>query len=427
MLISSGLAIIINNKILLVKPKGLGEGFFSIPKGLVEKNESIIDAAIRETHEETGFLVSKNKIDKTPHICNYVSNSGKITKRVYYFVARLEDHDLKKTDEIDFLEIDNFNLYTRQEAEKVIYWKMLSILNHLSPSKFSTKELSLLEQLNIVKKVKHPVYPIFLYNYTAKCKQFQFWNDTTLWCRGLVLDINGNIIARPFKKFFEEHQLYEEYKPSQNKVKIYDKIDGALGIMFFYKNKLVFCNRQSFKSRQAIVASEIFYKKYVRQLDLIVKDNKTYLFEIVYPNNRFVVNYGTDESLYLLGIIENNSGKLIDEQSFFKKPNLKTFETIQDKKNEGAVIHYDNGFKVKIKTEFFKKRYSEIEQIKIDISKNGRYLDNNNYFNWNVEYIKLQKIFKRKYQLLYSKKYSLTKSNEETIIKELSNKKVFPG
>ena len=428
MLISSGLVIIINSKILLVKPKGLEEGFYSIPKGLVERNESILDAAIRETYEETGILITKDQIDKTPHICNYVSSSGKITKRVYYFVVKIESHELIKQGEIDFLEIDSYNFYERQHAEKLIYWKMLSVLNHLNQSKFSTKELLILEQLKIVKKVKHPIYHIFIYNYTDKCKQFQFWNDTTLWCRGLVLDINGNVIARPFKKFFEEHQLYEEFKPSQNKAKIYEKIDGALCIMFFYREKLIFCNRQSFKSRQAVVAFEIFYKKYAKQLDKLTQNNRTYLFEIVYPNNRFVVNYGTKEELYLLGIMENNTGKRSEEKIFFKTPKLKTKSTIFDKKNEGVVIHFEDDFKLKIKNEHFKKRYLEIEQIKVNIAKNITYLDDNNSReNWNVDFNKLHKIFLRKYLLLYLQYHRNNNLTNQEILRNISFRKVFPG
>ena len=429
MIISSGLAIIINSKILLVKPKGLEEGFYSIPKGLVEKNESILDTAIRETYEETGVLISKDLIDKTPHICNYVSNSEKITKRVYYFVVKIESYELIKQGEIDFLEIDSYNFYERQHAEKVIYWKMLSILNHLNPSKFSTKELLLLEQLKIVKRVKHPVYPIFLYNYTDKCKQFQLWNDTTLWCRGLVLDTNGYVIARPFKKFFEEHQLYNEFKPSQNKPKIYEKIDGALGIMFFYKEKLIFCNRQSFKSRQAVVASEIFYKKHAKQLDKLSHNNRTYLFEIVYPNNRFVVNYGVEENLYLLGIIENNTGKLVTEETQFKMPKIiKGNSIISDRKHEGFVINYDDGFKIKIKTDTFKSRYIEIDEIKKNIARNILSLNEKNIRkNWNVDYFNLYHIFKRKYLLLYLKYYRYRILTHEEIVHKIKILKVFPG
>lgn len=429
MIISSGLAILVDNKILLVKPKGLKEGFYSIPKGIVEKSETILEAAIRETFEETGILVPKNLIEKTPHVCNYVSNSGKITKRVYYFVVKLKSNQLIKKGAIDTSEIDSYGLYDRQNAEQLIYWKMLSILNHMNPSKFSMKELFLLEQLQIIRKVKHPVYPIFLYNYTNKCKQFQFWNDTTLWCRGLVLDSIGNVIARPFKKFFEEHQLYDEFKPSQNKSNIYDKLDGALGIMFFYKGKLIFCNRQSFKSRQAIVASEIFYKKYAIYLDEINKDNRTYLFEIIYPNNRFVVNYGTLEELFLLGIMENHSGKKIREKTFFTTPLLKEEGTIFDKKGEGAVIHYEDDFRLKLKTDYFKKRYLEIEQIKENIAENRSYIvENNSRDNWNADYNKLYKLFIIKYLSLYVKYYDENSFENDVKIEEIiSFKKVFPG
>ena len=239
---------------------------------------------------------------------------------------------------------------------------------------------------------------------------------------------NGNVIARPFKKFFEEHQLYDEFKPSVKNAKIYEKMDGALGIMFFYKGKPFFCNRQSFKSQQAIVASNIFYQKYAKHLNAISQNNRTYLFEIIYPENRFVVNYGIEKDLYLLDIIDNESGKSINEKSFFKRPNFKLNNSNNDRKNEGFVIQTKNGFKLKIKNDIYKKRYLEIEEIKTVIAKNAYYIRNtHNKENWNVDYNKLYKIFLRKYFFLYLRLYNVDSNNEDNIIKKISIRKVFPG
>ena len=57
MIKSAGLLIIKNNKILLVKPKNIiSDNNWSIPKGIIDESQdkNIIEAAIRETFEETG-------------------------------------------------------------------------------------------------------------------------------------------------------------------------------------------------------------------------------------------------------------------------------------------------------------------------------------------------------------------------------------
>jgi len=62
--ISAGLAIIYDNKVLLAHTTNRGwYGSYGIPKGGIEKGESKIQAAIRETKEEVGISVPKNLID----------------------------------------------------------------------------------------------------------------------------------------------------------------------------------------------------------------------------------------------------------------------------------------------------------------------------------------------------------------------------
>ena len=57
---SAGLAIIYQNKILLVKPTNARWWkSYGIPKGHVEEDESTIDAAIREVKEEVGIDIPK--------------------------------------------------------------------------------------------------------------------------------------------------------------------------------------------------------------------------------------------------------------------------------------------------------------------------------------------------------------------------------
>jgi RNA ligase len=63
--------------------------------------------------------------------------------------------------------------------------------------------------LGYIKVVDHPSgCGHKLINYTKLCNSEKIWNPTTERCRGIVIDKDYNIIARPFKKFYN----YEEYE-----------------------------------------------------------------------------------------------------------------------------------------------------------------------------------------------------------------------
>jgi len=134
--LSAGLVIIYDNKILLEHPTGSKwYGTYSIPKGGVEKNEDILDAAVRETEEELGIKIDKNKIDNTTkEYINYKDNNGKIYKKVYYFLVKLDKPiDIDKT-KIQKTEIDWAGFLTKEEAEKRIFWRLKPVLKHLDES-----------------------------------------------------------------------------------------------------------------------------------------------------------------------------------------------------------------------------------------------------------------------------------------------------
>lgn len=128
----------------------------------------------------------------------------------------------------------------------------------------------------LVHKQKHPHHDLFIWNYSPKVQYEKLWDDITLQCRGLVTNSKGDIVARPFKKFFN----YEEYKPEDipnEEYVVYEKMDGSLGILFYY-NEWILATRGSFTSPQAIKGKEILKKYPLEKLD----KNNTYLFEIIY-------------------------------------------------------------------------------------------------------------------------------------------------
>jgi RNA ligase len=91
-----------------------------------------------------------------------------------------------------------------------------------------------------------------------------------------------------------------------------DKLDGSLGIIYETPDGLpAIATRGSFASNQAIKGTEILRNKYP---GVPVVFGYTSLFEIVYPDNRIVLNYGDTEDLFILGAIEIVTGRVFDPE-----------------------------------------------------------------------------------------------------------------
>lgn len=201
---------------------------------------------------------------------------------------------------------------------------------------------------------KHPTAELYIYNYSPKVQFDRLWNEITTQTRGLILDGNMNIVARPFKKFFNlsEHQPNEI--PNES-FEVFEKIDGSMGIMYFLNDKPYIATRGSFTSDQAQHANALLYSKYMHLFDKLDR-NKTYIFEIVYKENRIVVDYGTLDDLILLTVICNKTGNETLEDIGFpivKKydgiNNLEELKSLEENNKEGFVVRFKNGFRVKLK------------------------------------------------------------------------------
>ncbi len=129
----------------------------------------------------------------------------------------------------------------------------------------------------LLHKQTHPTKDLTIWNYSPKVQYERLWDEITIQCRGLVTNSKGEIVARPFKKFFN----YEEHKPEDlpnEEFVVYEKMDGSLGILFYYENEWILASRGSFTSEQSIKGTEMLKKYPLEKLD----KNNTYLFEIIY-------------------------------------------------------------------------------------------------------------------------------------------------
>lgn len=82
-------------KFLLVEELSDGQPVFNQPAGHIEENESIFDAAIRETLEESGYLV---ELTGLTGIYTYLAPSNGVTYYRFCFAAKLIAHQSKDLD-----------------------------------------------------------------------------------------------------------------------------------------------------------------------------------------------------------------------------------------------------------------------------------------------------------------------------------------
>src|SRR5690349_13252136 len=146
---------------------------------------------------------------------------------------------------------------------------------------------------------RHPDLPIYIINYTEHAQFDQMWNEVTLQCRGLIVDQNNEVIARPFDKFFNYGEAHAPVLLPDMAVHVTDKLDGSMGILWQYQGQQGIATRGSFVSEQAIHATKLWNEKYAGKM--FVPHYITLLFEIIYPENRIVLNYGDVDDLILLG------------------------------------------------------------------------------------------------------------------------------
>jgi RNA ligase len=233
--------------------------------------------------------------------------------------------------------------------------------------KYDLEVLSDYINKGLVIKQNHPTLPLSIYNYSRECQYNKEWDDITLNCRGLVLDNEGNVIAKPFPKFFNYEEHTADEIPNEN-FEVYEKMDGSLGIFFYYGREWHMATRGSFTSEQAIKGRELLEKYNFEKLHT----DYTYLFEIIYNENRIVCNYDF-EDIVLLGIINTKTGNEVNLNNDTEDIRIKNiisnigfpvvtlyktwgedWETLKkeiSKDKEGYVIRFSGGMRMKIKGE----------------------------------------------------------------------------
>ena len=199
-------------------------------------------------------------------------------------------------------------------------------------------------------------------------------------CRGLITNLDGRVLARPFSKFFNLNESEESKIENLPAIEseIYEKLDGSFLIQYYSNydkddNKVYVATRGSFKSDQAKWGTEWLQNKGYRRADF--KEGYTYMYEAIYPGNRIVVDYDGREECVLLAVKEIETGKEIDHIEEAKRLGLpyarKFNHTLQQLlellpqmyNEEGYVAKYSDGLRVKLKGEDYKRLHKLLTQF----------------------------------------------------------------
>ena len=228
-----------------------------------------------------------------------------------------------------------------------------------------------------------------LYNYSPQCTFEKCWNVYTRSARGLVLNTHLKKVENlGLPKFWNWGEFPETF-PIEQPI-VYNKLDGSCVMFYFsrHENRWACVTRGSFESDQAKLAEYLFYGGEVGErvgfappgsLDPSV----CYVFELIAPENRIVINYGKEKRLRLLAAYNRETGEELDiwEDKFpfavdrdtlwINSPlDPSSIESLIEKaktlpsNEEGFVLHWPStGQRVKIKGEAYCALHKMISRI----------------------------------------------------------------
>jgi len=195
-----------------------------------------------------------------------------------------------------------------------------------------------------IKAARHTKYPnLVLFKY--KNITVNFRNPCTRQARGIIMDENNdwNIVSYPYDKFFN----YGEKNAATidwNNIKIYEKLDGCLMILYYYDNswQVSSSGRPDANGKtniQEMSLAEAFWEVWnYLGYNLPTNTDLCYIFELLsdkqpvkikYPNNDLYLhgarNIKTLQELEPIPIAITNNWKPIPEHILEPNPNIISF------------------------------------------------------------------------------------------------------
>ena len=232
---------------------------------------------------------------------------------------------------------------------------------------------------------KHPFADLHIYGYYATSDKVQVWDEISKYCRGIILDGDGNVVEMPFMKFWTFRQYLSNkllllnegqilHIPSE-KFRITEKVDGTMVTLYWVKDRPYLATQRSFTNVKAIEATKILYERY-SHLFRVFDRSKTYIFEAIYPETKVLIDYGDMRDLVLIGVIDKASGKpeKVPENIGFRTcrdyteeyghiRDLEELAALDLENQEGFVLYYEDGSMVKLKFPWYSQAHSILDKF----------------------------------------------------------------
>lgn len=216
---------------------------------------------------------------------------------------------------------------------------------------------------------------LILYKYTETCAHERLWNKINRLCRGVIFDVSGEspvLIANPFPKFFNLGEAKETMYANlpDEPFEVFEKLDGSCGIAYYYDGKWRIATPGSLTSDQAIRGTEM-----IQHLDMSHFEpyRDTPIFEIIYPENRIVVDYKDRDELVLLAVLgpdyewDQSAVDHVAIQVGCERPRRYDHNDISDMpfedNQEGYVVRFQSGLRVKVKSPAYVRIHRLLEYV----------------------------------------------------------------
>jgi RNA ligase len=198
-------------------------------------------------------------------------------------------------------------------------------------------------------------------------------------CRGLIFDLEGRIMSRPFHKFFnvnEKEETQAHLLDLSRPHAVMDKLDGSM-IRPVRMNGMVRLATKMGVTDIAVEAEQLLDVDQYNWLEDMMIDGFTPIFEYIAPTNKIVVDYA-EAKLILTAVRETVSGEYRDLRQWDAPFELvRTDSSIHDLdafmrfKNdetgrEGDIIRFADGHMLKAKNSWYVQIHKTKDIVRVD-------------------------------------------------------------
>lgn len=220
-------------------------------------------------------------------------------------------------------------------------------------------------------------------------------------CRGLIFDKHGNLISRPFQKFFnvnEREETQTQHIDFTKPHRILEKLDGSMIRPLRIGNDWRLGTKMGITDvamqAEAYIADKPHFVKFFDFCEKLGENGVTPIFEWLSRQQRIVIDYQVDE-LVLLAVRDNLTGEYYVYEMLEKisrefdigivrqfPGNMQSMQELIDYTRnqegiEGFIVKFDDGMMVKIKGDWYVQIHKAKDQIGREKNLIAMLLDNN--------------------------------------------------